>query len=144
MAYTKGSLSNPPKKRKPTIIPPSKLFVDLNQEDDDTHTPSPLAKSSSPSPPNAPLKTPSTKDTPSTLGTTSSSFNPLDAPPRTSNQLPLQSHPYLNIMLSLSPITAFDHMFETPPPPLPPPHQQPLMGHPIFFTILDYHGAHCL
>ncbi|GJV68096.1 hypothetical protein Tco_1483605 [Tanacetum coccineum] len=42
-----------------------KLFVDLTQEDDDTHTPSP---------PNAPSKTPSPKEISSTFGTTSSSF----------------------------------------------------------------------
>ncbi|GJR96616.1 hypothetical protein Tco_0268790 [Tanacetum coccineum] len=39
-------------------------------------------------------------------------------------------------------------MFETPSPPPPPtpppPPQPPLMGHPIFFNVLDYHGAHCL
>nr|GEU65334.1 hypothetical protein [Tanacetum cinerariifolium] len=87
---------------------------DLPQEYNDTHTPSPIEKSSSPSPPNAPIKTPSTKDTSFTLGSTSSSFeskpnsspfssrntsspkptNPflddhLDAPPRHSNPLPL-------------------------------------------------------
>ncbi|GJY42452.1 hypothetical protein Tco_0429722 [Tanacetum coccineum] len=99
---------------KLNIIPPRKLFVDLTQEDDETHTLSPIAKSSSPSPPNAPSKTPSTKDTSSSLGTTSSSFKSklnsstissrntpspqptnfflddlLDAPPRPSNPLPL-------------------------------------------------------
>ncbi|GKD03708.1 hypothetical protein Tco_1178682, partial [Tanacetum coccineum] len=165
MASTQASSSNPPKKLKFTIISPRKLCVDLTQEDDATHTPSPLAKSSSPSPPNAPLKTLSTKDTSSTLGTTSSSFeskpnsspfssrnthspqptnpfidNPLDAPPRPLNLHPLQSHPSLDITLSLLPITPLDHMFETPSPPTP---QPPLIGHPIFFNVLDYHGAHC-
>ncbi|GKA58189.1 hypothetical protein Tco_0757377 [Tanacetum coccineum] len=33
-------------------------------------------------------------------------------------------------------------MFETPSPPPQPPPQPPLMGHPIFFNVLDYHGAH--
>ncbi|GKD28130.1 hypothetical protein Tco_1234344 [Tanacetum coccineum] len=133
------------------------------------HTPSPITISSSPSPPNAPSKTPSTKETSSTLGTTSSFEskphsspfslrnthspqptnpfldNPLDAFPRPSNPLPLPSHPSLDITLSLSPITPLDHMFETPsPPPPPPPPQTPLMGHPIFFNVLDYHGAHCI
>ncbi|GJY24497.1 hypothetical protein Tco_0398155 [Tanacetum coccineum] len=145
MASTQASSSNPSKKIKLTIIPPSKLFVDLTQEDDDTTTPSPIAKSSSPSPLNAPSKTPLTKDTSSTFGTTSSSFeskphssptsskdtpspqqtNPflddiLDAPPRPSNPLPLQSHPSLDITLSLSPITPLDHILDTLSPPSPP------------------------
>nr|GEX20354.1 hypothetical protein [Tanacetum cinerariifolium] len=82
MASTQASSSNPSKKLKFTIIPPRKLFVDLTQEDDDTHTPSPLAKSLSPSLPNTPSKTPSTKETSSTFGTTSSSFEskPLSTP----------------------------------------------------------------
>ncbi|GKA05474.1 hypothetical protein Tco_0684594 [Tanacetum coccineum] len=169
MASTQASSSNPPKKLKLTIILPRKLFVDLTQEYDDTHTPSPIAKSSSPSPPNAPSKTPSTKETSSTFGTTSYSFeskphssppssrntpslqpnnpfldDPLDAPIRPSNPLSLQSHPYLDITLSLLPIPPLHHMFETPSPPPPPPPQPPLMGHPILFNVLDYHGAHCL
>ncbi|GJX87163.1 hypothetical protein Tco_0339177 [Tanacetum coccineum] len=114
MASNQASSSNPPKKLKLTIIPPRKLFVDLTQEDDDTHTPYLIAKSSSQSPPNVPSKTPSTKKTSSTLGTTSSTFeskpnsssfssrntpypqptipfldDPLDAPPRPLNLLPL-------------------------------------------------------
>ncbi|GJV45945.1 hypothetical protein Tco_1430481 [Tanacetum coccineum] len=52
------------------------------------------------------------------------------------------------ILLSLSPITSLDNMFETPSPPLPPspppPPQPPIMGHPIYFNVLDYHGAYCL
>ncbi|GJU41887.1 hypothetical protein Tco_0808469 [Tanacetum coccineum] len=146
--------------------PSHQIDDDNDEEDVDTHTPSPMAKFSSPSPPNASSKTLSTKETSSTLVTTSSSFeskphsspssfsssrntpfpqptNPflddsLDAPPRTSNPLPLQSHPSMNITLFLSPFTPLDHMFETPsPPPPPPPPQPPLMGHPIFFNILD-------
>ncbi|GJT98003.1 hypothetical protein Tco_1093521 [Tanacetum coccineum] len=74
MACTQASSSNPSKKLKLTIIPPRKLFVDLTQEDDYTHTPSPLAKSLSPSQPNAPSKTPSTKETSATFGTISTSF----------------------------------------------------------------------
>nr|GEU42768.1 hypothetical protein [Tanacetum cinerariifolium] len=143
-----ASSSNPSKKIKLTIIPPRKLFVDLTQEDDDTTTPSPITKSSSPSPPNAPSKTPSIKDTSCTFGTTSSSFkskphssspssrdtpfpqptNPflddiLDAPSRPSNLLPLQSHLSLDITLSLLPITPHDHILDTSSPPPPP---QPL------------------
>ncbi|GJZ35581.1 hypothetical protein Tco_0581398 [Tanacetum coccineum] len=164
MASTQASSSNPPKKIKLTLIPPRKLFVDLTQEDDETHTPCPIAKSSSPSLPNAPSKTPSTKDTSSTFGTTSSSFeskacsspfslrntpssqptnpfldDPLDAPLRPSSPLLLQSNPSLDITLSLSLITPLDNMFETPSPPQP-----PLMGHLIYFNVLDYHGAYCL
>ncbi|GJU60993.1 hypothetical protein Tco_1238759 [Tanacetum coccineum] len=68
--------------------------------------------------------------------------DPLDAPPRPSNPLPLEIHPSLDITLSISPITPLDHMFETSSSPPPP--QPPLMGHPIFFNVLDYYGAHCL
>ncbi|GJZ77962.1 hypothetical protein Tco_0642634 [Tanacetum coccineum] len=168
MASTQALSSNPSKKTKLSIIPPRKLFVDLTQEDDDTYIPSPIEKTSSRSPPNAPSKTLLTNETSSTFGTTSSSFesrpyssppssrntpspqptNPflndiLDALPRTSNQLPLQSHPSLDITLSLSPTTPLDHMFESPSSPPPPP-QPPIMGHPIYFNILDYHGANCL
>nr|GEU87597.1 NADPH--cytochrome P450 reductase [Tanacetum cinerariifolium] len=83
-----------------------------------------------------------------TVGKCSSSGNFItsNATLRPSNLLPLQSHPSLDITLSLSPITSLDHMFETPSPPPPPPSppQSPLMGHLIFFNVLDYHGAHCL
>ncbi|GJU68252.1 hypothetical protein Tco_1254511 [Tanacetum coccineum] len=138
-----------------------------DEEDDETHTPSPIAKSSSPSPPNAPSKTPSTKDTSSTFGTTSSSFeskpcslpfssrntpspqptnlfldDPLDAPPRPSNPLPLQSNPSLDITLSLSPITPLDNMFETPSPPSPLHHLNHLSwaipSTSIFLTIMEH------
>ncbi|GJU03502.1 hypothetical protein Tco_1113840 [Tanacetum coccineum] len=171
MASTQASSSNLSKNIKLTIIPPKKLFVDLTSEDDDTTAPSPITKSSSPSLPNAPSKTSSTKDTSSTFGTTSSSFesksqslplssndthfpqpsNPflddiLDAPPRPSNLIPLQIHSSLDITLSLSPRTPLDHLLESPSPLLPPSPQPPLpqppiMGHPIYFNVLDYHGA---
>ncbi|GJT87392.1 hypothetical protein Tco_1069109 [Tanacetum coccineum] len=144
MASTQASSSNPSKKIKLTIIPSRQLFVDLSSEEDDSTTPSPITKSSSPYPPNAPSKTLSTKDTSSTFGTTSSSFeskpqsspptsndtpspqpsnpfldNIMDAPPRPSNPIPLQIHPSLDITLSLSPITPFNHIHDTPSPPLP-------------------------
>nr|GEU85955.1 replication protein A 70 kDa DNA-binding subunit C-like [Tanacetum cinerariifolium] len=111
-------------------------------DEDITTTPSPITKSSSHSPPNAPSKTPSTKDTSSTFRTTSSSFkskpqaspptssdtpspqpsylfleNGIDAPSRPSHLLPLQSHPSLDITLSLLPITPLDHILDTPSPP---------------------------
>ncbi|GKB36818.1 putative ribonuclease H-like domain-containing protein [Tanacetum coccineum] len=151
-------------KIKLTIIPPRKLFVELTQKDDDTTTPSPITKSSSASLPNAPSKTPTTKDTSSTFGTTSSSFeskshslppsytpspqptNPflddiLDAPLRPSNQLPLQS--YLLEINHYSPchqlLSLITHLM-TPSPPSPPPPQLPIMGHLIYFNMFDYHG----
>ncbi|GJV23312.1 hypothetical protein Tco_1376007 [Tanacetum coccineum] len=144
MASTQTSSSNPSKKIKLTIIPPRQLFVNISSDEDVTTTPSPITISSCPSPPNAPSKTPSTKDTPSILGTTSSSFeskpqsspptsnntpspqpsnhfldNIMDAPPRPSHRLPLQSHPSLDITISLSPITYLDHILDTPSPPSP-------------------------
>ncbi|GKC32980.1 hypothetical protein Tco_1040274 [Tanacetum coccineum] len=170
MDSTQASSSNPSKKIKLTIIPPRQLFVNISSDEDVTTTPSPITTSSSPSPPNAPSKTPSTKDTSSTFGTTSSSFeskpqsspptsndtpspqpsnpfleNVMDAPPRPSHPLPLQSHPSLDITLSLSPITPLDHILDTPSPPSPQPQPQPpLMGHPIYFNYHDYHGSTCL
>nr|GEV29663.1 hypothetical protein [Tanacetum cinerariifolium] len=101
MAFTQASSSNPSKKIKLTIIPPRQLFVDLTSEEDNTTTPSPITKSSSPSPPNAPSKTPSTKDTSSTFGTTSSSF---ESKPQSShltyNDTPLFNHPIPFLMIS--------------------------------------------
>ncbi|GJT65639.1 hypothetical protein Tco_1017119 [Tanacetum coccineum] len=170
MASTQASSSNPSKKIKLTIITPRQLFVDLSIEEDDTTTPSPITKSSSPSPLNAPSKTPSTKDISSTFGTTSFSFeskpqseppsfndtpspqpsnpfldNIMDVPPRPLNLIPLQSHLFLDITLSLSLITPLDHILDTPSPPSSqPPPQPPLMGHPIYFNTFDYHGVNCL
>ncbi|GKA50087.1 hypothetical protein Tco_0743160 [Tanacetum coccineum] len=125
--------------------------------------------SSSPTPPNAPSKTPSTNQTSSSQENTSSfqsklqisppssneptspqPLNPLldnisDVPPRPSNPQPLQSHPSLDITLSLSPITPLDHILDTLSPPSPQlPPQPPLMGHPIYFNYHDYHGSTCL
>nr|GEU75942.1 hypothetical protein [Tanacetum cinerariifolium] len=168
MASTQASSSNPPKKIKPTLIPPRKLFVYLTQKDDETHTTS-IEKSASPSSPNAPSKTSSAKDKSSTFETTSSLFeskpcsspfssrntpspqhtnpfldDPLNAPQIHNNPLPLQSHHSLDTTLSLSPITPIDNMFETPPTLPPQPPQPPLMGYSIYFNVLDYHGEHCL
>nr|GEU54298.1 ribonuclease H-like domain, reverse transcriptase, RNA-dependent DNA polymerase [Tanacetum cinerariifolium] len=59
-----------------------------------------------------------------------------------SNPQPLQSHPSLDITLSLSPITPLDHILDTPSPPSPqPPPQPPLMGHPVYFNYHDFHGS---
>ncbi|GJY90227.1 hypothetical protein Tco_0505423 [Tanacetum coccineum] len=64
---------------------------------------------------------------------------------RPSNPIPLQSHPFLDITLSLSPITPLDHILDTPSPPSPqPPPQPPLIGHPIYFNYHDYHVSTCL
>ncbi|GJR19571.1 hypothetical protein Tco_0968098 [Tanacetum coccineum] len=99
------------------------------------------------------IKTSSTKDTSSTFGTTSSLFeskpqsslptsndtpspkpsnpfldNIMDAPLRPSHPLLLQSHPSLDITLSLSPITPLDHILDTlSPPSLQPQPQPPIM-----------------
>ncbi|GJX28855.1 hypothetical protein Tco_0236934 [Tanacetum coccineum] len=141
---TQASSSNPSKKIKLTIIPPRQLFVNISSDEDVTTIPSPITTSSSPSLPNAPSKTPSTKDTSSTFGTTSSSFeskrlssppssndtpypqpsnpfleNIMDAPLRHSHPLSLQNHPSLDITLSLSPIIPLDHILDTLSPPSP-------------------------
>ncbi|GKD08121.1 hypothetical protein Tco_1187806 [Tanacetum coccineum] len=160
---------HPSKKIKLTIIPPRQLFVNISSDEDVTTTPSPTTTSSSLTPPNAPSKTPSTNQTSSSQENTSSfqsklqilppssneptshqPLNPLldnisDVPPRPSNPQPLQSHPSLDITLSLSPITHLDHILDTPSPPSPQPQPQPpLMGHPIYLNYHDYHGSSCL
>ncbi|GKD00834.1 hypothetical protein Tco_1171108 [Tanacetum coccineum] len=48
-------------------------------------------------------------------------------PPRPLNPQPLQSHPSLDITLSLSPITPLDHIHDTPSPPSQPQPQPPIM-----------------
>nr|GEX01359.1 2-hydroxyisoflavanone dehydratase-like [Tanacetum cinerariifolium] len=63
---------------------------------------------------------------------------------RPSNPILFQSHFSLDITFSLSPITPIHHLFESPSPPSPPPPQPPIMGHPIYFNILDHYGANCL
>ncbi|GJY68050.1 hypothetical protein Tco_0471032 [Tanacetum coccineum] len=167
MNSTQTSSSNPSKKIKLNIIPPRQLFVNISSDEDVTTTLSSTTNSSSPTPLNAPSKTPSTNQTSSSQENTSTSFqskhqistppsnestspqplNPLidnisDVPPRPSNPQPLQSHPSLDITLSLSPITPLDHILDTPSPPSPQPQPQPpLMGHPIYF---NYHGLTCL
>ncbi|GJX57079.1 hypothetical protein Tco_0286976 [Tanacetum coccineum] len=154
MNSTKASSSNPFKKIKLTIIPPRQLFVNISSDEDITTTPFPTTTFSSLTPPNAPSKTPSTNQTSSSQENTSSSYqsklqisppssseptspqplnplldNILDVPPRPSNPQPLQSHPYLDITLSLSPITPLDHIHNTLHPPSPT-NSTPIMGHP--------------
>ncbi|GKC24956.1 hypothetical protein Tco_1027106 [Tanacetum coccineum] len=104
MASTQASSFNGYKKIKLTIISPRQLFVDLTNEDDSTFTPYPITTSSYPTPPNAPSKTPSTKDTLSTFRTTSSSFKSKpESSPTSSNKAPSPqpSNPFLDDILDV-------------------------------------------
>nr|GEV79589.1 hypothetical protein [Tanacetum cinerariifolium] len=164
MSSSNASSTNPSKKIKLTIIPHRQLFVNISSEEDVTTTPSPTTTSSSPTPLNAPSKTISTNQTSSCHENTSTSFqsklqisppslneptsphplNPFlntisDVPPRPINPQPHQSHPSLDITLSLSPITPLDHIHDTPSPPSPPKPQSPIMGHPLYYNYNDYH-----
>nr|GEY76061.1 hypothetical protein [Tanacetum cinerariifolium] len=94
-------ISKASKRLKINIIPPKQLFVDLTQEN--TKTSSPKIQLSSPSAPNAPSKTPSTKDT------SSSSIDYTLKSPTLS--LSPSTNGYLNPLLSLPP--------RVPPPPPP-------------------------
>ncbi|GKA90077.1 hypothetical protein Tco_0811889 [Tanacetum coccineum] len=152
MNSTNASSSNPSKKIKLTIIPHRQLFVNISSDEDITTTPSPTTTSSSPTPPNAPSKTTSTNQTSSSQENTSSSFHlklqisPLsshepnsthylnrlldnlsDIPPRPLNPQPLQSHPSLDITLSLSPINPLNHIDDTTLPPQPQPQPKPFL-----------------
>ncbi|GJV46454.1 hypothetical protein Tco_1430990 [Tanacetum coccineum] len=76
-------------------------------------------------------------------------LNPLldnisDVPPRPLNPQLLQSHPSLDITLSLSPITPLDHIHDTSLPPSPPQSQPPIIGHPLYYNYHDYHGSTCI
>ncbi|GJU48950.1 hypothetical protein Tco_1218505 [Tanacetum coccineum] len=168
MNSTKASSSNPSNKIKLTIIPPRQLFGNIYSDEDVTTTPSPTTTSSSPTPPNTPSKTTSTNQTSSSQENTSSfqsklqisppssneptsphPLNPLlenilDVPPRPLNTQPLQSHPSLDITLSLSPITHLDRIHDTLSPPSPPQPQPPIMGHPLYYNYHDYHGSNCI
>ncbi|GKC71141.1 hypothetical protein Tco_1117024 [Tanacetum coccineum] len=62
---------------------------------------------------------PSSNDTPSPQPSNPFLDNIMDVPPRPSNPIPLQSHPSLDITLSLSLITPLDHILDTPSPPSP-------------------------
>nr|GEV38766.1 pentatricopeptide repeat-containing protein [Tanacetum cinerariifolium] len=130
-----------------TFDQPSSSHVNDDDDDNDiTIIPSPTTTSSSLTPPNGPSKTLSTNQTSSSQENTSSSFqsklqilpsssneptspqplnplhdNILNVPPRPSNPQPLQSHPSLDITLSLTPITPLDQILDTPSPPSPPP-----------------------
>nr|GEZ69817.1 putative reverse transcriptase domain-containing protein [Tanacetum cinerariifolium] len=56
-----------------------------------------------------------------------------------SNPQPLQSHPSLDITLSLSPFTPLNHIHDTPSPPSPPQPQPPIIGYPLYYNYHDYH-----
>ncbi|GJY93554.1 hypothetical protein Tco_0509336 [Tanacetum coccineum] len=150
MASTRASISKASKRPKINIIPPKQLFVDLTH--DDTKTLSPTLQLSSSSAPNAPSKTPSTKDTSSSLidyitksPTSSTSLSPngylnppTSPPPRVSSPPPTQENASMDITLTLSPITPLDVQFDTPSP------SPPILGHPIPWNLLEAHGDSCL
>ncbi|GJT61470.1 hypothetical protein Tco_1005003 [Tanacetum coccineum] len=150
MVSPKASISKPSKKPKFIIIPPKQLFIDLTNED--TITLSPKLQESSPSAPNAPFKTPSTKDTsyslidytpksptlsssPSTNGYLNPPFSP---PPRVPPSPPTQAPNSMEITLSLSPTTPL--FFHHNPPSL----SLPIIGHPIPWNLLETYGDSCL
>ncbi|GJR70325.1 hypothetical protein Tco_0016390 [Tanacetum coccineum] len=146
MASTRAFISKASKRLKINIIPPKQLFVDLTQ--DDTKTPSPKHQLSSPSAPNAPSKTLSTKGTSSSsidytpkslTSSTSPSINgylnsPTSPPPRVPPPPPTQENASMYITLALSPITPLDVQFDTPSPS---PH---VFGYPITWNLLEAHG----
>ncbi|GJV99783.1 hypothetical protein Tco_1555035 [Tanacetum coccineum] len=70
--------------------------------------------------------------------------NILDVPPTPLNPQPLQSHPSLDITLSLSPITPLDHIHDTLLLPSPQQPQPPIMGHPLYYNYHDYYGSTCI
>nr|GEX82698.1 hypothetical protein [Tanacetum cinerariifolium] len=123
MASTRASISKASKRLKFNIIPPKQLFVDLTQ--DDTKTPSPKHQLSSPSAPNAPSKTPLTKDTFSssidytpkspTLSTSPLINGYLKSPtsplPRVPPHPLTQENVSMDSTLTLSPITPLDVQF---------------------------------
>ncbi|GKB97907.1 hypothetical protein Tco_0984044 [Tanacetum coccineum] len=137
MTSTRASISKASKRPKINIISPKQLFVDLTQ--DDTKTPSPKHQLLSPSAPNVPSKTPSTKDTSSSsidyIPKSPTSFtspltngylnSPTSPPTRVPPPPPIQESESIDITLTLSPITILDVQFNTPSP------SPPLFGHPI-------------
>ncbi|GJX81286.1 dolichol kinase EVAN [Tanacetum coccineum] len=119
---------------------------------EDTITPSPKLQESSPIVPNAPSKTPSTKDTSSssidytpkspTLSSSPSTNGylnpPLSPPPRVPLPPLTQAPISMEITLSLSPITPFDVHHNSPS--LSP----PIIRHPIPWNLLEAHVFHNL
>ncbi|GKG42517.1 hypothetical protein Tco_0476815, partial [Tanacetum coccineum] len=98
--------------------------------------------------PNAPSKTPSTKDTSSSLidyipksPTLSTSLSPnsylnppTSPPPRVSPPPPTRENASMDITLTLYPITPLDVQFDTPSP------SPQIVGHPIPWNLLEAHG----
>ncbi|GKB63111.1 putative reverse transcriptase domain-containing protein [Tanacetum coccineum] len=121
------------------------MFVDLTH--DDSKTPLPKYQLSSPSAPNVPSKTPSTKGTfsssiytpksptssisPSTNGYLKSPTSP---PLRVPPPPPTQENTSMDITVTLSPITSLDVQFNTPSP------SPPIFGYPIPWNLLEAHG----
>ncbi|GJV57244.1 hypothetical protein Tco_1458249 [Tanacetum coccineum] len=146
MSSTRASISKASKRPKINIIPLKQLFVDLTH--DDTKTSSPTLQLSSPSAPNAPSKTPLTKDTSSSSidyipksPTLSTSFSPnghlnspTSPPPRVAPPPPTQENASMDITLTLSLITPLDVQFDTPSP------SPPILGHLIPWNLLEAHG----
>nr|GFA78308.1 hypothetical protein [Tanacetum cinerariifolium] len=168
MNFTNASSSILSKKIKVTIIPLRQLFVNISSDEDVTTTPSPTTTFSSLTPPNAPSTT-STNQTSSSQENTSTSFqlklqisppslnepnslhplnplldNILDVSLGPLNPQPIQSHPSLDITLSLSPITPLDHIYDTLSPLSLPHPQPPIMGHPLYYNYNDYHRSNCI
>ncbi|GJU92800.1 putative ribonuclease H-like domain-containing protein [Tanacetum coccineum] len=149
MTSTRASISKASKRPKINIIPPKQLFVDLTH--DNTKTPSPTLQLSSPSTPNAPSKTPLTKDTSSSSidyipksPTSSTSLlpngylnSPTSPPLRVSPPPPTQENVSMDITLTLSPITPLDVQFDTPSP------SPPIFGHPFSWNLLEAHRDSC-
>ncbi|GKF54126.1 hypothetical protein Tco_0161036, partial [Tanacetum coccineum] len=107
---------------------------------DDTKTPSPKLLNSSPSAPNAPSKTPSTKDTSLSLidyipKSPNGYLNPSTSPPpRVSPPPPTQDNASVDITLTLSPNTPLDVQFDTPSP------SPPIITHYIPWNFLEAHA----
>ncbi|GKE50343.1 hypothetical protein Tco_1481601 [Tanacetum coccineum] len=150
MASTRAFISKASKRPKINIIPSKQLFMDLTH--DDTKTLSPKHQLPSPSAPNAPSKTPSTKGTfsssidytpKSPTSSTSPSTNgysnsPTSPPTRVPPPSPTQENTLMDITLTLSSITPLDVQFNTPSP------SPPIFGHPIPWNLLEAHGDSCL
>ncbi|GKB27481.1 hypothetical protein Tco_0866882 [Tanacetum coccineum] len=150
MASTKAFTSKPSKRPKINIIPLRQLFIDLTQ--DDTKTPSPKHQLSSPSTPNAPSKTPSTRATSSSsiasklkssTSSPSTSTNgylnsPISPPPKVPPPAPTQENEPMDITLTLSPITPLEFHYNTPSPSMTSLH---ILGHLITFNLLGAHEA---
>nr|GEZ75123.1 hypothetical protein [Tanacetum cinerariifolium] len=104
---------------------------------------------SSPSAPNAPSKTPSTKGTSSSsidytlISSTSPSTNyylnlPTSPPSRVPSPPLTQENTSMDITLTLSPVTPLDVQFNSLSP------SPPIFGHPIPWNLLEAHGDSCL